>query len=471
MTRSDTRTGLALLAAFSVLFVPTLHAWTLPGFRVGALEFDPWLGLVGSPFPGRIVHTVGFLVAGLAYARLSSSAQVPSARLVVAGLVVAFAAVPWISPDVMFYLAKGWAQVEWDMSAYRTSIGQVPDFAADPVFGSMVPGLANLKGNYGPLFQELSTLIASISGGNPQVGLLVFKVVMTGAMMVCCLQVRDLQRSCGRAERPWSMELMLLNPLLIANFVVAAHNDVVLMVLVLAGLQLALRSRYLLSGIFLGLSISIKLIGVFLLPVLGLYILRNLKMSRAVKAAAMGIVGVLLGGLVGVLPDLGSTGYFESIVQYEAQIFRSSIYLLLDPVVRDQGFEVSAMVLGKVAFVVVAGFVLYRNYRVYWPQPNQFLLRSAFEVLLLMQLLVLPSMNEWYLAWTLLLAFALPDDAAAGWIRSVSVLYMPLVVWAIVGDPIVTGSAQLLILVVLLLTTAVYFLDVRRIGSVAEAAV
>jgi hypothetical protein len=170
----------AYLAASGLLFLPSYLAWFRRDFPYTSSEFDPWIGLLANPLPGRIAHFVLCLIVGLLFVAIARRVDTLPRWLVPASWVVFAAAVPAISIDVFFYLAKGWLEFNYGVNPYTVAVNEIPAYAADPIFQSMVPDWLAMLGNYGPVFQKISALLAGASGGSPVVGLITVQVVVCG---------------------------------------------------------------------------------------------------------------------------------------------------------------------------------------------------------------------------------------------------------------------------------------------------
>ena len=67
-------------------------------------------------------------------------------------------------------------------------------------------------------------------------------------------------------------------------------------------------------------------------------------------------------------------------------------------------------------------------------------------------------MTEWYVLWPLCFALCVPEAPARRWCVLISVLYMPLVIWHIVGPPQVVVLAQLTIFGLITVIDGGYFM-------------
>ena len=326
------RLAAGFLTTSGLLCAPSYFAWFKRPFDIGAVEFDTWLGLLPVQLPGQIVHTVLFATLGVLYVMICRRSEAIPRWLVPASWTIFFGAVPWVSPDVMFYLAKGWMETRYGLDPYVVAIGSVPSYASDPMLAGVAPSLIFLLGNYGPAFQKLSSLVAFVSIGSPVAGLLLFKGIFAAGLIGCFVLIRRLATAVGQHD-PNLDRWFLLNPLLLFNFLTAAHNDVLLMLLLLGAVLALFRGHSFWAGVCVGVSISFKLAGIFLLPVLAGYVFLVEGWSRRLKGLALALTGMTLGTAGGLLINPESIRFFRTVVGNRSA-FRSSVHLVLSPVAR-----------------------------------------------------------------------------------------------------------------------------------------
>lgn len=140
-------------------------------------------------------------------------------------------------------------------------------FPQDPFYD--LGGWVGTGSVYGPLHVYLTGLLALISGDSVSVNFIVFKTFFV------CVSVVNMILIWGIAARlkPGLERKALLfygwNPFVLILVVANAHNDLLMLMLVLAGFLLYLRSRILLGALAITLAVLVKFIA---LPILFLYI-------------------------------------------------------------------------------------------------------------------------------------------------------------------------------------------------------
>jgi hypothetical protein len=335
------------------------------------------------------------------------------------------------------------------------------------MFVAVVPALGKVLGNYGPAFQLLSSVLAWISGGNPKLALLLFKLISTGALMGVFVQARAIHaRLHGQAAAELVPAALLLNPLVLACVVGAAHNDVLLVLLMLLSARALIGGRAILSGVCIGLAVSIKISAIFMVPALVFAPMAgplNRAGFRTSFLTAMGFVAGCAFGL-GVRPE--SFGYFAGWVGNENAYFRSTIYIILRPLLNSfvENGQNSLLRIGQLCFIVVGIVRLITLGRLSRGNHVLFIVRGSLELMLLGQLLAMQMMNEWYLLPPIVFALILHGKAETAWVTRVSALYMPIVIWAVIGNGLVVFLAQSAIVLIFAIETLEYLVQTRTAG-------
>jgi alpha-1,6-mannosyltransferase len=111
---------------------------------------------------------------------------------------------------------------------------------------------------YGPLFLGVMSAIVTVTGSHLTAGVLVIRAVELAAVLLLAGSVPKAARALG-ADPGRAVWLAVLNPLLALELVAAAHNDVLMIALLAAGVTAALRGRPLLGIALCALAATFKL--------------------------------------------------------------------------------------------------------------------------------------------------------------------------------------------------------------------
>nr|WP_276510860.1 polyprenol phosphomannose-dependent alpha 1,6 mannosyltransferase MptB [Herbiconiux flava] len=134
---------------------------------------------------------------------------------------------------------------------------------------------------YGPVFVWLQNIVVRATDSLPlEVTLFATRLVAVGGLALLIYYAWRIARLRGYDEAAvvWAVGA---SPLVLMDFVVSAHNDALMIGLIVAGTYHALRGRPLLAAVLVGLAIGVKPIAVVALPVIGIiWAGRRIRSSR-----------------------------------------------------------------------------------------------------------------------------------------------------------------------------------------------
>jgi hypothetical protein len=317
-----------LLDRYRTLGLAGSTALAIGGVAAGALPRDdpfagiPVIGWLRASEP--LALAVGYaglallVVAWLFLGRRVGTPDGPSRRslLVTLGVwsVPLCLAPPMFSRDVYSYAAQGW-MVHVGASPYFWGPGAIPEnpFLVD------VPDLwTHTPAPYGPLFLQLARWVVDVGSDETVPTVLGMRVLALAGVVLLIRYVPRLAAHCGvPADR--ALWLGVLNPLVLFHFVSGAHNDSLLVGLVVAGLVLVLDHRPAAGVAVCSLALLVKapaaLALVFIVPVWAQQLSGRLRLVRAgvlaaaVSASVVGAVSWLTGlgyGWIGALNTPGT---------------------------------------------------------------------------------------------------------------------------------------------------------------------
>ncbi|MFI7023655.1 polyprenol phosphomannose-dependent alpha 1,6 mannosyltransferase MptB [Micromonospora sp. NPDC049900] len=214
---------------------------------------------------------------------------------------------PLGSRDLYSYACQGWVYADGG-DPYATGVAE----AGCPWLDAVAPVWRDTAAPYGPFFVLLAAL-AVVLGGSLAGTLVVLRVLAVAGLLLAALCLPGLARAAGvpPARATW---LVLACPLVGVHLVSGAHNDAVMLGLLLLGLLLLVRrpdrsagtlpgaARWpvgvvLVAGVLLGLAVSVKATAVVVLPFAALAAVRG----RYTVAALLRDGGLLAAGVLGAL--------------------------------------------------------------------------------------------------------------------------------------------------------------------------
>ncbi|MFW0178897.1 polyprenol phosphomannose-dependent alpha 1,6 mannosyltransferase MptB [Rothia sp. P7208] len=177
-------------------------------------------------------------------------------------------AFPLFSRDVFSYFAQGRVMLA-GLNPYENGVSTINNFfqyGADPLWAQSPPP-------YGTLFLWIEEFVVRIAGSNIDLGIILFRLIALFGVALIAYYVPKIAvlHDINHTRALW---LVVTNPLFIAQFVTAAHNDALMTGIALAGFYYATKNRNYRGGILgatlVTLAVAIKPIALVLLPFIGL---------------------------------------------------------------------------------------------------------------------------------------------------------------------------------------------------------
>ncbi|MET9803478.1 polyprenol phosphomannose-dependent alpha 1,6 mannosyltransferase MptB [Streptomyces sp. NPDC006368] len=277
------------------------------GWTAGTLPArDPW-GL-------WVPHGTAVTVAGaaLAYAGLTlliaawwgyrRAARGASARdtLVTLGWWGAplLLAPPLYSADVYSYIAQG-AMVLEGHDVYGAGPAVLdPGGRGGDAAASVGGHWTDTPAPYGPVFLLVAQAVTWVTGGTIVPAVLGMRLVAVAAVGLTVWALRRLARASDTDEGS-ALWIGALNPLLLIHVVGGMHNDGLMIALMLSGVALALRGRWIAGSALVGLAAMVKSPAAVALLFIGVIVVRAATgegaggVRRGGRARGAGVVGVV----------------------------------------------------------------------------------------------------------------------------------------------------------------------------------
>lgn len=171
---------------------------------------------------------------------------------------------PLFSRDVYSYFAQGKLMVA-GIDPYTHGSSSVPGWFNDGVD----PMWAEAPTPYGQFWLLLAKGAAQFTGPHPYSGALVMRVLTVAGVVMLAWAVPKIAFHCGISPSK-ALWLGVLNPLVLMHFVSGAHNDALMVGLIVAGFAVTLERWPLLGVVLVTLGGSVKPIGLVALPFIGL---------------------------------------------------------------------------------------------------------------------------------------------------------------------------------------------------------
>ncbi len=462
-------------------------------------EFDYFLGLFASADRvlsetwvalGRRLHFFAFALVGGVYLflvrRLVQSPEVMSTHGIVGwtsavSLVFAFG-MPWVSPDVFFYIGTGWIESHYGLSPYLASARDVRGFAQDQMFANIFPGFLGGTTSYGPLFQKAASWIAGASGGNEKLALALFKAVALAVHAACSALV---WRLAPQGFKRVALFSYAANPLICFSVLTCVHNDHWMNLFVLLALLAVSRRHWLAAGAALGAAFGIKYFPLVFLPVFGLAALVQDREGGRRLGNVLDTMKLVSGFAVVVvlsyLPYPEALRIFGDVASSGIAVYRNCIYFFIDAFTAyllpalfgTNAFMVSHQgalgVVLKGAYITLYAIMLLTLADRLRRDPLRGIAEGCLAATVLYFIFVNTGNQEWYLTWLMGLALILPYERARALAWWLSASFLPLVIFTINNPAPLWLIANALLYGLVLLLGGRYLVSLARTVAPARA--
>jgi hypothetical protein len=333
--------------------------------------------------------------------------------IVVAAWLVPLALAPALfSRDVYSYLAQG-TLLHLGHNPYHTAPQALAGLGHGHTLAAVSPFWRHTTAPYGPLFLGLMSVIVSITGSHLVAGVLVTRAVDLVAVGLLVVFVPRIARALG-ASPSRGIWLAALSPLLAFELIAPAHNDVLMIGLLAAGVAIALRGRPVLGVAICALAATVKL------PALAGAVFIIVAWARAephTQARVRFVIEAVVAGLgmlaaVSVVTGLGFSWFTASLFSTPAKVHlavtpATALGWTVADLLRAAGVPIGhrtvAHGFGALTLAITAATGLWLLWRVRIAR-----LAAYLGILLLVAAAGGPAAWPWYFAWGLVLLAGCP---------------------------------------------------------------
>ena len=356
-------------------------------------------------------YLLGFLIMFMVWRKLELGLTHKDTTLILltglfARLVLVFVE-PYTSNDVARYLFDGRILLE-GIDPYRVAhdaptLQELRAQWQPPAEHAKYPTL------YPPLALALYSLTATFGATD---ALLVWKVITSLASLSLYYLAYQFLKSTQRLAL---LPLIALNPLLIFEAGESAHIDVFSALAVMAAIYAWHLQRKLLTGVFIGLGASIKILPMILLLPLWFWLDNTRDRIILVVSASMACLSIYFIALLSGLRPIGSLGVF--FAKWRAS---SPWFHWFEPILGHSGMLIATAIAALFGLLILAiAAYLARNRGI-----DQKLLILQFSLAL--PLLISPVVFPWYLLPIVVLFALRPNWLIALWMVTLSLSYQVL---------------------------------------------
>ncbi|MEX2253254.1 MAG: polyprenol phosphomannose-dependent alpha 1,6 mannosyltransferase MptB [Thermoleophilaceae bacterium] len=322
----------------------------------------------------------------------------------VVGLHVIFLlAPPLLTTDVFGYIGFGRVGAVHGLNPYEIGPGGI---AGEPTAPYEV--WHDLPSPYGPLFTALTYAVAPLGVA---AGLWALKVAAAAASLGCVALVWAIAKRLGRDPLPAAL-FVGLNPLVLVHVVGGAHNDVFMVLPLLAGVYLAVAGRERLGAAAMVCAAAVKTTAAVALPFLVISSDERRRLLAAILGAALAL-GVLVLAVIGP----GVADFPAALGKQDDLVSSHSLPHYLGSAL---GLGGATAGIKLAANLVLAGVLLLLAVRVW--RGMDWIAAAGWATLAL--LLTTVWLMPWYVLWLLPLAALTPSR----WLRGAALALTLLIV-------------------------------------------
>lgn len=247
--------ALGLAGSAMVALMPFGVGYLEDGPR-GVLERNlPWLRESLGRYVARLSGLVGSLLLFIAWWRLrpvAGETGIPIRRIALLWVLPLLPVPALMTADAYAYAAQGWL-LDQGLNPYVFVMGYPSPFAE-----SVYPAWRPTTAVYPPLALHLQHLIVDLAGAHPYWAPTAMRLLALAGVGLMVAVTPLLARQVGTPV-PSALWLIALNPLILIQFIGGAHNDALMVGLIMFALWLA-RTRWglLTSCIVIGIATAIK---------------------------------------------------------------------------------------------------------------------------------------------------------------------------------------------------------------------
>jgi hypothetical protein len=307
----------------------------------------------------RTVATAIFITVALLtvlyFAGIPLMAQA-SLRTIVAFSVVfalvGFLGGPFDSTDVFFYIAQGWAQSHYNNNPYTDVLRDIPNALNDPMIANR---WMTLNRNpwldepmpYGFAFALLARGVASVGGGDWWWTLAVFNLLNLVIHAGTAFLLWKLAVLIPGTDPRLALYLYAWSPLIVLQYLLNVHNDIIMAALILLAFYLVTEKRYVWVLPVLVAAGFFKYVAFALVPFVFGFFVRKRAWKDALNAGALSLTLTVVVSLPYVLelPAFRTRQVFEQFGESSGSLHAFVVFTgrALARFVSADGFEVASL--------------------------------------------------------------------------------------------------------------------------------
>ena len=376
--------GLLVTSALFALSAAGTPSFFVPASRHG---LPPWLAgpLQGATIDWGILAPLlllgGMFLCYVGVLAASSAISGRAAVVAIGALHVLFVLSPvLLSTDLFGYLAFARLEAAHDLSPYTHAVEEIPGDPINSYLSAVWP--TSLSTPYGPIF--VLTTSALVPLGIPA-ATWILKIATAAAALGCVALVAGCARALGRPAVPAAL-FVGLNPLWLAWALGGAHNDLLMMLLLMVGAYLVVSQRERLgSAAIVAASVGVKATAGLVLP----FVFVASRRRGGVIIGAV-VAGVVIGVLALAAMGVDFLGYAPALAEQAEHMSSQSVPQALGHLLGLGGITSGLRLVMSLTFLAAVVLLLVHAWRTgRWIEP------AGWAMIAL--LLTSSSLHPWYI--------------------------------------------------------------------------
>ena len=309
--------------------------------------------------------------------------------------------IPFISSDIFYYLGIGRIDGEYGQNPYYVTIKQFVEDTNNSNYLNedtvLKQGYLNVWSDttvvYGPIWTLICRMVATMSFGNIDIGLAIFKLVNVLVHLCNCYLFYKISN-----KKIFSL-LYGINPFILIEGIAHVHNDIfVILFTLLAFYYLLKKKNLIVSIIFIALATAIKYFTILLLPFIIIYYFKEEKPSkRLLQCIKYGLVflGVLLGCYLIYIQDLS---VFNGLIVQNEKLAKGIYIIILDYFndIPDVIENTKTIMLGSFAIIYFFACIIILNKKEIKFNKE---IKTANYFIVAFLFLLITNFQPWYIMW------------------------------------------------------------------------
>jgi len=303
--------------------------------------------------------------------------------------------IPYTSTDVYSYIGNGWSAAHYKENPYYTSTGEITEKyqVNDPMFYKIANCWKYETVVYGPLWTSICTILSSISLGNIDVALFIFKLANLIIHLCNCLLIYKI------TKKNLFVILYGLNPFILFEALSNVHNDIFIIFFILLAIYFAIKKKNLFVSVaFIAFATAIKYLAILVLPFIVLYVLRNKEVKDRIICCifcAIEYIAIIVLFYAFYLKDLN---VLAGLMIQQGKYNRSIFYILYNYLNEDLNtvtiIQNIALGLFAIYYISICIKLLFsKNIKLYKVMQKYHISIMIFTFILI------TNFNPWYIMW------------------------------------------------------------------------